>query len=110
MKTTIELRGADGRMIQSSRFTPEHKGTGAKVNPFAVQQVQLVPKYLLFSAENSDACLGSRRRFCGCLNQSLRIARSGRLNAKITTPAEAATAAIIRKKCTLSMLLQKLPR
>jgi hypothetical protein len=55
MKTTIELRGADGRMIQSSRFTPEHKGTGAKVNPFAVQQVQLVPKYLLVSAEKRMA-------------------------------------------------------
>jgi hypothetical protein len=53
MKTTIELRGADGRMIQSSRFTLEHKGTGAKVNPFAVQQVQLVLKFLLFLAENA---------------------------------------------------------
>jgi hypothetical protein len=55
MKTTIELRGADGRMIQSSRFTPEHKATGGKVNPFAVQQVPLVPKYLLFSAETRTA-------------------------------------------------------
>ena len=53
MKTTIEVRGADGRMIQSSRFSSEHKGTGAKVNPFAVQQVQLVLKYLLFLAENA---------------------------------------------------------
>ena len=97
-------------MIQSSRFNPKHKATRAKVNPFAVQQGQLVPKYLLFSAENSDGCLGSRRRFCGCPNQSLRIARSGRLNAKMTTPAKAATAAIIKKKFVLSMLLQKLPR
>jgi len=40
-------------MIQSSRFTLEHKGTGAKVNPFAVQQVQLVLKFLLFLAENA---------------------------------------------------------
>jgi hypothetical protein len=40
MKTTIELRGADGRMIQSSRFSPEHKGIGPKVNPFAVQRVE----------------------------------------------------------------------
>ena len=109
MKTTIELRGADGRMIQSSRFTPEHKGTGAKVNPFAVQQVELMLNFLLFLAENAVG-RGSRRRRCGCPNQSLRIARSGRLNAKMTTPAKAATAAIIRKKCTLSMLLQKLPR
>jgi hypothetical protein len=48
MKTTIEVRGADGRMIQSSRFSPEHKGTGAKVNPFAAQHVRLVLKFLHF--------------------------------------------------------------
>jgi hypothetical protein len=56
MKTTIELRGADGRMIQSSRFRPEHKGIGPKVNRFAVRQVQLVLKYLTFSAENAHGC------------------------------------------------------
>ena len=54
MKTTIELRGADGRLIQSSRFNAEHKGTGAKVNPFAMQQVPLVLKSLRFLAENTD--------------------------------------------------------
>src|SRR5262249_61042564 len=38
-----------------------------------------------------------------------KIFPSGRLNAAITTPAKAATAAIITKKYILSMLLQKLP-
>src|SRR5262249_44730975 len=56
----------------------------------------------------------ARRELCraadgGVRHQSFSTLRSGRLKARMTSPAKVAIAAIIRKKCILSIVLQKLP-